>query len=115
MKNSKHIFIDGTFIHPINYMQTIIVLFVDEITNLKVPGLFALLSNKSYSDYKNLFLLIKDYVFDININKTITIDFEEPLIKAIHEIVPNDRLIGCYFHFKNDLYKNAFSKEKKYK
>ena len=107
MKKSRHIFIDGTYIHPFNYIQTIVVLFIDEITNLKVPGLFALLSNKSYNDYKYLFLLIKDYIFDINNNKTITIDFEEPLIKAIHEISPNDRIIGCYFHFKNDLYKKT--------
>ena len=96
MKKSKHIFIDGTYIHPFNYIQTIVVLFIDEITNLKVPGLFALLSNKSYNDYKYLFSLIKDYIFDISNNKTITIDFEEPLIKAIHEISPNDRIIGIF-------------------
>ena len=59
MKLAKNLFIDGTFIHTLNYMQTIIILFVDEITKLKIPGLFALLSNKSYNNYKNLFILIK--------------------------------------------------------
>ena len=41
--------------------------------------------------------MIKDYIFDIRNNKTITIYFEEPLIKAIHEISPNDRIIGAIF------------------
>ena len=41
MKKDNHFFIDGTYFRPIKYMQTIVIMYIDIITNFKLPGIFA--------------------------------------------------------------------------
>ena len=54
MKKANHFFIDGTFIRPTLYLQTIIVMYIDIITGYKIPGIYALLSNKNLESYNAL-------------------------------------------------------------
>ena len=109
MKKANHFFIDGTYFKPTLYLQTIIIMYIDIITGCKIPGIYALLSNKNLESYNSLL----EYVSQIiNQNKknneiTITIDFEEALITSVNKYFPNFRKIGCYYHFKQALYRNA--------
>ena len=48
---------------------------------------------KYFIDYKNLLILIKEYILDLDKNKTITVDFEEALIKALQKYALNMHLI----------------------
>ena len=102
------IFIDGTFFRPINYLQTIIIMYIDIITGLKIPGLYALLTNKTNEDYDNLLEYVT-YLFDINSTDilTVTVDFEEALINSVEQYFPNKRILGCYYHYKQSLYRQA--------
>ena len=44
---SKHLFIDATFHHPIEYQQLLIIIFKDILTYEYYPGFFILMSNKT--------------------------------------------------------------------
>ena len=44
---SKHLFIDGTFHHPIGYSQLLIIIFKDILSSEYIPGCFILMSNKT--------------------------------------------------------------------
>ena len=73
------------------------------------------MNNKS----ENLYIEIFNYLNNIinintreNINNiTITIDFQIAELNAIKRIFPNIRLVGCWFHFKKNLVKNAKKKD----
>ena len=54
MKKSNNFFIDGTYFRPTLYLQTIIVMYIDIITGCKIPGIYALLSNKNLESYNSL-------------------------------------------------------------
>ena len=48
LRKAKYYFIDGTFHHPQEYSQMIIIImFKDIITNLKIPGIYILLTGKN--------------------------------------------------------------------
>ena len=102
MKKANIFFIDGTFFRPTLYLQTIIVMYIDIITGYKIPGIYALLSNKNFEIYNSLLEYVSQL---INENKkhyeqTITMDYEEALIKSVNKYFPDFRKIGCYYHFK---------------
>ena len=44
-------YIDGTYIFPNSFKQTIIILFYDIITKSRYPGAFILLNSKLYQGY----------------------------------------------------------------
>ena len=44
---SKHLFIDATFHHPMDYSQLLIIIFKDIITSDYIPGYFILMSDKT--------------------------------------------------------------------
>lgn len=51
---NKHLLVDGTFIYPSGYKQTVIIMYFDEILNKMIPGVFILLNNKYKEGYKNV-------------------------------------------------------------
>ena len=51
LKESKHIFIDGTFHHPPDFYQMLIIMYKDIITNLKISGIYILLKGKNKELY----------------------------------------------------------------
>ena len=66
------------------------------------PFLFCLLTSRKKENYCRLLRLIKEKAtengFDFNPTKII-IDFERATIAAIHEILPNTVVRGCFFHY----------------
>ena len=44
---ANHLFIDGTFHHPINFTQLLIIIFKDIISSEYIPGFYILMSNKT--------------------------------------------------------------------
>ena len=100
---ARHIYIDGTFLYPKDFSQLIVILYRDEETGKRYPGLFALINNKKQEGYAFLFSRIK---FILTIENTedlafesYTIDFEKALINASSQSFNNKRKIGCYYHY----------------
>ena len=59
--SSEHILIDGTFIYPEGYMQTIILMYYDYIIDKMIPGIFIIINNKTEEGYIDCFIYIKYY------------------------------------------------------
>ena len=101
---SNHLFIDGTFHHPINFAQLLIILFKDAIISQYIPCFYILMSNKSEILYELVFksilrILTQNNLYKINY-QTITTDTEIALISAINRNFTNTKRIGCWFHLK---------------
>ena len=52
IRKAKHLFIDGTWYRPDGFVQILIILYKDIITNEKLPGCFIIMNNKKYTLYK---------------------------------------------------------------
>ena len=108
---SNHLFIDGTFHHPINYSELLIILFKDRIISQYIPCFYILMSNKTEILYDLVFksvlrIMTQNKLYHIDF-KTITTDTEIPLINAINHNFDNSKRIGCWFHLKQNLLKKA--------
>ena len=57
---SEHLLIDGSFIYPKNYMQTIIIMYYDVIIEKMLPGIFIIINNKTEEGYKVSITYIKE-------------------------------------------------------
>lgn len=55
IKVSKNLFVDGTFHHPPEFYQLLIIMYKDVITNLKLPGIYILLNSKTELIYDLVF------------------------------------------------------------
>ena len=55
MAESPHFYIDGTFVYPSDFKQLIVILFYDIYINKRIPGVFALINNKTEPGYIELF------------------------------------------------------------
>ena len=113
--NSEHLLLDGTFIYPKGFIQTIIIMYFDIIVEKMVPGIFILINNKTSEGYLEVFAYIKYYIDNLveykdeKIKfKTFTTDFEKALFSAFDRIFNKDKKIkhiGCYFHFIQNIRK----------
>ena len=56
---SKHLLIDGTFIYPEGFMQTVIIMFYDVIIEKMIPGFFIIINNKTEEGYIDCFIYLK--------------------------------------------------------
>ena len=86
LSQSKHWYIDGTFVYQKGFSQLIVILYYDKILNKRFPGIFGLINDKKESGYEYLFKTIKsiltiDNTKNLNL-KSFTIDFETALINA---------------------------------
>ena len=66
-----HFYIDGTFIYPSEFKQSIAIFYYDNRINKRMAGLFALINNKKEKNFKILFFLILNIYDAISINKII--------------------------------------------
>ena len=111
--NNEYILLDGTFIYPTGFMQTIIFMYFDNITDKMIPGIFIIINNKTYEGYVDCFIYIKNYIDRLNNNekikiKTFTTIYEIALYHAFDIVFnknKNIRHIGCYFHFLQNIRK----------
>ena len=98
-RKSKHLFIDGTFHHPINYTKLLIILFKDTIISQYIPCFYVLMSNKTEIMYDLVFksiirILTQNNLCQLNY-EIITTDTEIALINAININFTNSTRIGC--------------------
>ena len=108
---TNHLFVDGTFHHPKDFNQLLIILFKDIISSDYLPAFYILMSNKTEILYDLVFksfkkILTQNGIYLLNI-KTITSDSENAIVKAINNNFPNSQRIGCWFHLKQDLLRQA--------
>ena len=90
MRQSRNFFIDGTFHHPEEFTQLILIMYKDIITSIKIPGLYILVNSKK----ENLKV------------KTVVTDQEKALINSVINYFPRSQRIACLFHYKQDILKN---------
>ena len=108
---TSHLFIDGTFHHPSGFSQLLIIIFKDIVTSDYLPGFYILMSNKTEILYDLIFksvirILTQNNIYQLQI-KTITTDTELALINAVKNNFANSQRIGCWFHLKQDLIREA--------
>ena len=101
---ANHLFIDGTFHHPINYAQLLIILFKDSIISKFIPCFYILMSNKTEILYDLVFksilrILTQNNLYHISY-QTITTDTEIALINAINNNFENTTRIRCWLYLK---------------
>ena len=62
LRESKHFYIDGTFVNPKGFKQLIVILYYEQNLERRFPGVFALINNKTENEYKNLFKSINEII-----------------------------------------------------
>ena len=100
MRKSNYYYIDGTFHHPKEFNQLLIVMYKDIITNIKIPGIYILLNAKNEILYDYVFhsllnIITSNRKYDIDI-KSIVTDSELALINIIKKIFPKQSK-NCMF------------------
>ena len=112
LRLTNHWYTDGTFtIAPSNYHQFLTIAIRDPNTGFIKPALWAILDSKEEESYYQAFRIIKDIAsnsgrLDWNLT-SITLDFEPGLINGFKRVFLETRVIGCLFHFKQALYREA--------
>ena len=110
IRKAKYFYIDGTFHHPPEFKQLLIIMYKDIITNLKIPGIYILLNGKNKELYDLTFdsiikILTDDRKIELEVENIIT-DTEQALVDTIKKYFPNSQRIGCFFHYKKDIIRN---------
>ena len=112
LRLTNHLFIDGTFtVVPCGYLQLVTFAIRDPNTGYVKPGLWALLNSKDEESYHHLFQIVKYIASSSGTNtwrlESATLDFEVAAMNAFRNQFPNARIVGCLFHFKQALYREA--------
>ena len=104
---SKHLYIDGTFIKPKGFTELIIILYHDEELNIRAPGCYILLNNKSEIVYTKVFKKFRKIISIENsrefVLQTYITDFETALLNSLKKIFLNTRRVGCYYHYVKNI------------
>ena len=92
LKVSKNLFIDATFHHPKEFYQLLIIMYIDIITNLKIPAFYILMNNKTEILYNYIFeslfrIIWSNKLEDINV-QTIVTDQEIALVNIVKKYFP---------------------------
>jgi len=111
----NHIYLDGTFVVvPMGYKQLIVVSIRDPNIDKVYPAVFGIINCKEEDAYFIFLKQLKDIItefgaFDWGLEYA-TLDFEEGLQEAFKRIFPKARIIGCLFHYRQALYRQAQSR-----
>ena len=103
-------FLDGTFHHPDNFKQVLILMYKDYLTGEKIPGLYILMNKINSFLYDIIFdsivnIITQNNSIPVNV-KFIISDSEIALNKSIKNKFNEVKRIGCYYHYKKNLLKN---------
>ena len=97
------LYIDATFrCVPQPFRQCLIVMLLDDETEIHIPVAFILMGNISQWSYWHALHLLVASGAKIQ-PSTFTVDFERALLLACKEQFPKSTIIGCLFHFKQAL------------
>ena len=104
-------YVDGTFhVTPSIFYQLFTIHIVKH--NQSFPLVYALLPNKQCQTYSRAFLLLKDAALSLGITldpDMLMSDFELALIQATALNFPNASHKGCYYHFKQAIWRKVQS------
>ena len=94
MRESKYYFIDGTWYKPPGMVQILIILFLDCISNLKIPDMFIVTSSKTQNMHTKVFKSVynklnQKHMCILKVKYIIT-DTEIPLINGINNNIFNN-------------------------
>lgn len=107
LESSAHWYTDGTFkTTPLLFGQLYTVHCLQG--NNAVPLIYALLPNKTEETYSELFRKIKEFIPDAN-PETIMTDFESAVINVVHDVYPETRHRGCFFHLCQAIFRHIQS------
>ena len=111
LRNAKHWYIDCTFVVPPTFKQMLVIMYRDDYTGIRYPGLFGLINNKKKEGYLNLFKKIKDIITLENTKElsllTYSVDYEIGLLETCQNLFEKKRGVGCYYHYCKNLYNKA--------
>ena len=109
MRHCRKFFVDGTFKSCAKQFAQLYTLHADlhsDEDHINVfPVAFALLPDKSAETYRQLFRCLRDENGWMPIS--ITVDFEASCYVALRNIFPDAEIKGCYFHFKQCLWRKV--------
>ena len=115
LRLTNHWFLDGTFtITPQSFHQLITIAIRDPNTGFVKPAAWILLGSKDEETYYQMFRTLKDIAgasgtLEWTLSSA-TLDFEVALINSFVRVFTDTRVIGCLFHFKQALYREAQNK-----
>ena len=114
LRLTNHWYVDGTFtITPCNFYQLVTIAIKDPNTGFVKPAMWSILDSKDEEAYYHTLRITKEIVSQCNTLSwtlpSVTLDFEQALINAFQRVFPETRIIGCLFHFKQALYREAQS------
>ncbi|CAF0865369.1 unnamed protein product [Brachionus calyciflorus] len=113
LSESEEWYMDGTFkTAPLQLSQlfTIDAAIKDSNVYTTVPCAYILTNKKDEKTYKEVFGIIKDFSIQKNLTlnpKIIMADFEKASTQAIKYHFPNIIIKGCWFHFRQAIFRNA--------
>ena len=89
------------FLHrTVGFSQCLVIMVYHPVTKLYLPVFFILLQGKKYEVYFHAIgAAIGQYDFRLD-GKSVTLDFEQGLIKAVTEQFPSAAKVLCLFHWK---------------
>jgi hypothetical protein len=106
LRYNGQIFIDATFrVVPQGFAQLLIIMAFDRATNLYLPCAYALMTNRCeylYCVALHEMVVLLEYDWDPSI---VVVDFEKALIGAVRYQFKDSTILGCYFHFKQALFR----------
>jgi hypothetical protein len=98
---------DGTFsVLPTESFYQLYSLHGELAPGVTAPLVFLLLPNKTSVTYKKAFELVKTALPGVDWNtEYFNIDFEQAVIKALKEVLPNCRIALCFFHLGQSIWR----------
>lgn len=103
LEKSDQWYCDGTFnAAPLLFSQLYTIHAING--NSTIPVVFALLANKKESTYLKMLTALKNLRPTLSPANVMT-DFEKASINAIKTVFPTVTQTGCYFHFRQAIYK----------
>jgi len=101
----KRVYADGTFKCVPNLFNSLYTFHVMR-EGVMITCVYCLLTNRTSITYINALRIIQDLCReqDLVFNpESITMDFEQAMIRAINMLLPNTKVVGCLFHFSQCL------------
>lgn len=110
LRTCRTVYIDGTFrTCPRPYTQVLTIL--GDVHGHVVPLVHALMHTRGVGSYRQVFQRVKAKVRQLTHHRwsprVVVCDFEQALRSAIQTELPACRIAGCYFHFKQNLWKRV--------
>ena len=111
MARAEELFMDGTFDTRPKFFAQIYFIRAKMAGKCCVPVAYILLPNKDSATYRKMWEVLMSLVnFEPGHPTRITTDFERAAYNTLRETFPLAKLTGCYFHFKQAVYRNLQQK-----